>query len=180
MSLDKLSFRYATALYQEAAAQNTLDSSLQDVKDLIKIINSNDELNQLFQNPIVDVETKRSIVQSLFQSKLTPLVYNFLILLIDNKREAGVIPMLNKFIDIYNDKHGISNVQLILASEIDNTTLNKIESFIKTQSGKPNVVINKKVDESILGGFIINFGDRIYDNSVKRKLQQIKNDLILN
>lgn len=180
MSLDKLSFRYATALYQEAEATKALDSSLQDVKDLIRIISSNNELNQLFQNPIVDVKTKLSIIKDLFQTKLSPLVYNFLRLLIENKREAGVIPMLNKFIDIYNDKHGISNVQLILASEIDEATLNKIESFIKKQSGKPNVVINKKVDESILGGFIINFGDRIYDNSVKRKLQQIKNDLILN
>ncbi|QQR98991.1 MAG: F0F1 ATP synthase subunit delta [Sphingobacteriales bacterium] len=57
-------------------------------------------------------------------------------------------------------------------------TQNKIEDFIKKQSGKPNVKINQKVDASILGGFVIDFGDKILDNSVKYKLNKIRQELL--
>ncbi|MDB5227072.1 MAG: synthase delta subunit, partial [Bacteroidota bacterium] len=50
----------------------------------------------------------------------------------------------------------------------------------KSQSGYPNVKINKKVDPSIIGGFIVDFGGKLYDNSIRYKLNKVTKELSLN
>ena len=88
--------------------------------------------------------------------------------------------MFASFFKLYNLQKGISEVTVVTATELDAANEQKISSFIKAQSGFPNVKINKKVDASILGGFIVNFGDKQYDNSVLNKLNKIKTGISLN
>ncbi|HPH88487.1 MAG TPA: F0F1 ATP synthase subunit delta, partial [Chitinophagales bacterium] len=75
---------------------------------------------------------------------------------------------------------GISEVTVTTATTLDTASEQKIEAFIKKTSGYPNVKINKKIDTEILGGFVVDFGGKLYDNSVRYKLNKIKKEISLN
>jgi F-type H+-transporting ATPase subunit delta len=111
---------------------------------------------------------------------VSPLTENFLRLLIFEHREAFVLVCIQQFTRLYNHIKGISEVTVTTATELDAAVEQQIEAFVRKESGKPNVKINKIVDAAIGGGFIVNFGDRLYDNSVRYKLNKLKKELSFN
>jgi F-type H+-transporting ATPase subunit delta len=178
MSAEKLANRYADAFFEEANSNQILEKANQDFAIVANAISSSKEFNNFIKNPIIDTNKKLKVIDEIFASKLDKSTLQFLNLLVSNKREMYLPLILKKFNNRYNDKNGITEVNVSVASELDENTQTKIENYIKKQSGKPNVKINKKVDESILGGFVIDFGDKVFDNSVKYKLNKIKQELL--
>lgn len=178
MSAEKLANRYADAFFDEANSTQKLEKVNQDFILVGETISKSKEFNNFIKNPIIDTRAKLSVVAEIFASKVDNTTMQFLNMLVTNKREMYLPIILKKFSDRYNEKNGITEVNVSVASELDDATQAKIENYIKKQSGKPNVKINKKVDESILGGFVIDFGDKIFDNSVRYKLNKIKQELL--
>lgn len=180
MSAEKLSIRYAKALFDDATQKGSLDTIFADLNIINVAILSSKELKAVYKSPIIRGEKKQTITNEIFGGKISMITAQFLKLLIQQGREAYIQDVLASFFKLYNNYKGISEVTVITATELDAENEQKISSFIKAQSGFPNVKINKKVDESILGGFIINFGDKKYDNSVLYKLNKIKTGISLN
>jgi F-type H+-transporting ATPase subunit delta len=178
MSAEKLANRYSSAFFDDAVANQKLEKVKQDVNLIAQTITVSKDFDNFIKNPIIETSKKQSVIQELFASKLDTVTMNFLKLLIVNRREMYLPLILKKFVNKYNDVNGITEVNVSVAAELDAATQNKIEDFIKKQSGKPNVKINQKVDASILGGFVIDFGDKILDNSVKYKLNKIRQELL--
>ncbi len=81
---------------------------------------------------------------------------------------------------MYNEKNGISEVNVTTAIPMEGESEQKIIDFIKKTSGLPNVKINKKIDTAIMGGFIVDFGGKLYDNSIRYKLNKVKKEISLN
>ena len=115
-----------------------------------------------------------------FNGKVNALTDNFLKLLVEHNREAYVQDVIAAFVKQYNESKGISEVTVTTASELDAANEQQIIAFIKAKSGYPNVKINKKTDAAIIGGFIVDFGGKLYDNSVRYKLNKIKKEISLN
>jgi F-type H+-transporting ATPase subunit delta len=180
MSAEKLSIRYAKSLFDEANQKGTLDAIFADLGTINAAINSSKELKAMYKSPIIRGAKKQAITNEIFGGKISATTSQFLQLLIQHGRENYIQEVFASFFKLYNLQKGISEVTVITASELDAANEQKISSFIKAQSGFPNVKINKKVDESILGGFIVNFGDKQYDNSVRNKLNKIKKEISLN
>ncbi|MFN8282667.1 MAG: ATP synthase F1 subunit delta [Chitinophagales bacterium] len=180
MSAEKISIRYAKSLFDEATQKGTLDAVFADLNVISAAVASSKELKAMYKSPIIRASKKQAITTEIFGGKISDITKQFLQLLIQQGRETYIQDVLAAFFKLYNNFKGISEVTVITATELDAANEQKISSFIKAQSGFPNVKINKKVDESILGGFIINFGDKQYDNSVLHKLNKIKTGISLN
>ncbi|MBK6273807.1 MAG: ATP synthase F1 subunit delta [Saprospirales bacterium] len=180
MSAEKLSIRYAKSLFDEATQKAALDTVFADLNVIDAAINSSKDLKAMYKSPIIRAAKKQTITTEIFGSKVSTLTNQFLELLINHGRETYIQQVFASFFKLYNLQKGISEVTVVTATELDAANEQKISSFIKAQSGFPNVKINKKVDASILGGFIVNFGDKQYDNSVLNKLNKIKTGISLN
>ena len=96
-----------------------------------------------------------------------------------NARESYLQGMVGAFFNQYNSLKNISEVTVTTAVELSPATETEIVRFIQKQTGNPNVKINKSLDASIMGGFIVNFGDKVYDNSVRYKLEKIRKEIII-
>ncbi len=180
MSAEKLSIRYAKSLFDDAIQKGSLDVVFTDLNTIQAAINSSNELKAMYKSPIIHASKKLTITEQIFGSKINTVTKHFLQLLISQGREAYIQQVFSSFFKLYNQQKGISEVTVITATELDSANEEKISTFIKKQSGVPNVKINKKVDPTILGGFIVNFGDKQYDNSVLNKLNKIKTGISLN
>jgi F-type H+-transporting ATPase subunit delta len=180
MSAEKLSGRYAKALFNEASHTGALEDIFVDLDTISTTLKSSRELLTVFKSPVIQSHKKLAIVQEIFGGKVKPVTQNFLQMLVEHGREAFMLDIIASFTRLFNEFKGISEVTVTTAVELDNTNEQKIVQFIKAQSGYPNVKIHKKVDASILGGFIVDFGGKLYDNSVRYKLRKIEKEISLN
>jgi F-type H+-transporting ATPase subunit delta len=180
MSVDKLSKRYAKSLFDEAAQKGAVDAVYADLETIQSILKTSRDLKAVFNSPIIQNHKKMSIVKSVFEGRLHPLTFSLVRLLVAQNRDAYIADVINAFYTLYNESKGISEVTVTTAGELDAANEEKIIRFIKSKSGYPNVKINKKTDPSIIGGFIVDFGGKLYDNSIRYKLNKVTKELSLN
>ncbi|MEZ5037605.1 MAG: ATP synthase F1 subunit delta [Chitinophagales bacterium] len=178
MSAEKLANRYADALFSESTSTNKLEQSYADLQVVADAIAESREFSNYLKSPIIDSSKKLQAFKEIFGSKVQATTMQFLDIIINNKRESYLPLILSKFFSKYNQTKGIAEVNVTVATELDADTQKKIEDYIKKESGKANVKINQKIDTSILGGFIVDFGDKILDNSVKQKLKKVKQQIL--
>jgi F-type H+-transporting ATPase subunit delta len=180
MSVDKIALRYAKALFDESKHQGTIDVINDDLQLINNTFDTSRELRAVFKSPIIKSDKKERIAEQLFQGKIQPLTSNFISMLILEHREGFIQDSIRQFDRLFNEHKGISEVTVTTAVEMDPAIQQQIEAFVRKESGKPNVKIHKKVDPAIGGGFIVNFGDRLFDNSIRFKLGKIKKELSFN
>ena len=180
MASDKLARRYATALFDEAQSKGSLETVYVDLQLLHDTFEASRELRAVFKNPIIYSSKKEQIADQLFKGKINSLTVDFIRLLLHERREAFLVEVVQQLFKLYNNFKGISEVTVTTAVEMDTAIQQNIEAFVRKESGKPNVKIIKKIDASIGGGFIVFFGDRLYDNSVRYKLNKLKKELSFN
>lgn len=180
MSSEKVGKRYAKALFDEAIKNGALDAIYADLNLLDATLKSSKELKAMFKSPVIPATKKLAITEQIFNSKIKSDTERFLKLLVQQGRESFIVDIIHAFFRFYNESKGISEVTVTTAVELDAINEQKIIGFIKAKSGYQNVKINKKTDAAILGGFVVDFGDRLYDNSVRYKLSKIKKEISLN
>ncbi|MEN9447752.1 MAG: hypothetical protein RJA25_1042 [Bacteroidota bacterium] len=177
MSAEKVGKRYAKALFDEAVQSGSLDNVYVDLNLLNNALNSSKELKSMFKSPVIPIQKKQTITTQIFSGKIGSITEKFLQLLLAHNRETYISDIIKAFFHLYNEEKGISEVTVTTAVDLDTNSEEKISRFIKEKSGYPNVKINKKTDPSIMGGFIVDFGGKLYDNSVKYKLNRIKKEI---
>lgn len=180
MSAEKLSGRYAKALFNEASHTGALEDISVDLEFIKSTLKSSKDLLTVFKSPVIQGHKKLAIVKEIFSGKVKPITQNFLQMLVEQGRESYLLDIIASFSRLFNEYKGISEVTVTTAVELDTANEEKIVQFIKAKSGYPNVKIHKKVDASILGGFIVDFGGKLYDNSVRYKLRKIEKEISLN
>ena len=105
------------------------------------------------------------------------MILNFLKLLVDKSRFNLSIDIFKEFNSLANDYRGIKEGILYVATSLDEAKVKAIEAKITKKIGK-NVELTQIVDESLIGGFKVVISDLVIDNSIKNKLESLKNDLV--
>ena len=177
MNDSKISVRYARALFLLAQEKNELDPVRDDILAVKKTISENELLGQYLNSPVVRPSQKIELITKLYKDKLSTLTFNFLQLLIRNKRENHLEGIFRRFLEVYSAHNGIQSASVTTAVPMDavlrGTILELIASSFKT---KVDLTIHE--DASIIGGFILRVGDQQYDASVATGLKRIKNSLL--
>jgi F-type H+-transporting ATPase subunit delta len=94
--------------------------------------------------------------------------------LITKGRESELPEIVEAFIEQYNAIKGIHIVTLTTATEISDAVKANIEQKVKQAQGIANIELHAKVDESIIGGFVLEFNNNLVDASIARDLRDVK------
>ncbi|HUH74339.1 MAG TPA: ATP synthase F1 subunit delta [Chitinophagales bacterium] len=180
MSAEKLAKRYAKALFDDAQAKGILEAVNTDMLLVSKTIQDSRELNVFFKNPIIRSAKKIAVLKRIFGEKISADSFSLILLLIDKGREGYMKEVASFFNKTYNDFHHILEVTITTAVPLDNVTEASIKKAIYSKVGEKNLIVKSVVDTKILGGFIVDLGNKVYDASVRNKLSNISNQLIYN
>lgn len=161
--------RYASALFSAASKQNKLDAIDADFQKLDRLLTQNKTVGDLFRNPGVTREQRLQLINELGLSDMTRTTIE---VLIDNRREKK----LNKFVTLMNRLMAANRGELlcrvITAKPIDDKLRTELDSVLKQFSKKGEKVnIETSVDPSIMGGMIVEIGDRYIDMSISSKIK---------
>ena len=175
MSSHRIASRYAKSLIQLANEQGKLADVYDDMKSIDSIFEASRDLKLMFRSPIIPSDKKQTIVTKLFQGKITDLLYRFLTLMISKGRERYFHDMVESFILQYNVIKNITPVTLTSAVKLDAGLVQSILAALKTKEKLGEIELKEVIDESIIGGFILQYGDKMMDSSVVKNLSGLRN-----
>lgn len=173
MSSFRIATRYAKSLIQLAQEKSVLDKVFADIKDLDTTLDNSRELQLLFKSPVIATDKKLAIVKKLFEGKVSELVYQFIVLLVKKGREGYVHEIAEQFVSQYNTIKGITPVRLISAVKLDSGLVETMVRSLKTKEFLKEIELSEEVDPELVGGFILQYGDKMIDQSVKTKLNEL-------
>jgi F-type H+-transporting ATPase subunit delta len=177
MISQKAARRYTTALYSIAEELNLVDSVKKDFEDIKKSIDGSRELKLFIESPIISSDKKASIINTLFEKKVTDLTLKFLLLLCEKNRINILYNISNDLLKLVNQMRGIVDAKVTTAIEISAKEKNSIASKLKQYTGK-EIDPDFRVDKTIKGGFIAQIEDKIIDASLQRQLELLMDKLV--
>jgi F-type H+-transporting ATPase subunit delta len=139
-----------------------------------KLIEGNRQFELLLKNPIVKHERKRDILQKVFSGRVHPLTMSIFDVLTRKNREPLLPAIAKEFHTAYNQHKGVGKATITTAVPLDAELRTEFENITKKLSEKDKVELIEKVDKDMIGGFVLNVGDRQIDASIKNKLKSLK------
>jgi len=173
MRIKLLSKRYATAIFDLAVELKILEKVNNDLKLVRKVFSENRELRMIIANPVIDTYKKINILNDLFEGKVQKLTIKFLRLITNKGREQYISYISDAFYDIYKDYKNILSVKLTTATVADKVIAEGISKKLK-EATKMNIEMTSKVNEELIGGFVVNYEDYKYDASIINQLNRLK------
>ncbi|PKM95318.1 MAG: ATP synthase F1 subunit delta [Firmicutes bacterium HGW-Firmicutes-1] len=169
--------RYGTALFELALENNQIDEMEQEVVCLKKILSEEKELIELISNPKITLNDRKKVVEDIFKDKISDNLLGLIDLTIHKKRQNMLLQIFEDFLSKVNEHKGVVIVDVTvytLLSKVQETELiGRLEALTKK-----TIVLNQKVDKSLVGGLIIRMGDRIMNHSVKGMIGAMSKQLL--
>ena len=180
MKETRVAQRYAKSLISLAEERQVLEQVKEDMVIIKSVCKENRNLYNLLKSPVVKTDKKSAILKEIFAKELSELSLTFLNIITKKKREATLSAIANNFIDLYNKSKNIITARVTTAVVMTEDIRKEVLSRLKSIVGDVNVQVEERVDEAILGGFIIRVGDREFNASASNKLQKLKREFLSN
>lgn len=168
---------YGEALFQIACESSSCIEMLEEVKELKNVVIANPELKELMLNPRFSKEEHLEILGQVFKGKIDDRLFSFLELITVKGRYGYLDEILDYFILRVKEYLHIGQAKVTSAIAIDDEMKQRIKDKLLSTTDYKEIEIDYETDPSLIGGMVIRIKDRIVDNSVKTKLEQISRDL---
>jgi len=166
--------RYASALYELADEQKSLDQVADDLRGVRAALAESEDLRRLVKSPAIPRDAQERALQAIAKSAgMSELSQKFLGLLARNRRLFAVDTMIGAFLDILAARRGEVTAHVTSATKLGKAQRDKITDAVKKAVG-PNAKIETHIDPSILGGLVVRVGSRMYDSALSSKLQRLE------
>lgn len=166
--------RYASAFIDTAIEAKALDIIEKDLNDLSAMISSSDDLQAVLNSPMLKREEQATAISALSdKAKFHDLTKNLLNLLAENRRLpilTGVIAAVKR--EMAN-RRGEMNAKVQTASALTAAETKALQKSLSDALGQ-NVTLDIDVNQDLIGGMVITVGSKMIDDSVKRKLERLK------
>jgi F-type H+-transporting ATPase subunit delta len=173
MSNPRLAHRYAKSLIDISQEKGQLENVFNDMLQLQKIIKDNRDFLTLLRSPVIAPEKKLKVLEAITAGRVNELTGLFTKLMITKGREAYLPEVIIAFIKEYKELKKIHTVQLTTAVPVSEEVKNSFIEQIKKTTAIQNIELEAKVDDKIIGGFVLQTGDQLIDASVAYDLREI-------
>jgi F-type H+-transporting ATPase subunit delta len=170
----RVASRYVKSLLELAVEQNVVEQVYQDMLLFSSVCAANRDFTVMLKSPVIRHEKKRDILLKLFGGKVNKLTLAILEILTVKNREPLLPSIAREFHNAYNEYKGIGKASITTTRPMDEKVREEIKSIVRKLSNKKEVELDENVDAELIGGFVLNVGDRQIDASIKSKLKLLK------
>lgn len=180
MQNPRLAARYAKSLIDLAMEKGQLEKVYADMQYLEAVCKTSKEFVSLLKSPIVKGDKKQAILHAVTHGKISAITEGFNKLLVSKSRENVLPEIVTAFIDQYNSIKKIHTVKLTTAHAISEEVKDAIVGKIKKETPMQNINLQTKVENHIIGGFLLEYNNNLIDASILRDLKDIKKQFMNN
>jgi F-type H+-transporting ATPase subunit delta len=173
-SVSGVSGRYATALFELARDERSIDAVKADLDKFGAMLTGNADLMRLVRSPVFSAEEQlKALTAVLGQAGISGISAKFLQVLTANRRLFAVADVIRAYGALVANFKGEATADVTVAEKLSDKNLDALKTALKSVTGK-DVALNVKVDPSIIGGLVVKVGSRMVDSSLRTKLNSIK------
>ncbi|MBS0207411.1 MAG: ATP synthase F1 subunit delta [Planctomycetes bacterium] len=169
---------YANALLAAAQSAGKVDDIVAEFDALIsEVVNRLPRFVDLLSSEMIAAEEKRAIFDRALKGQISPLLLNFLHVVVEHRRGNCLRAMHRALLDLVDQLRGRVRVHVTTAASLDAAARNNIIAQLRTKLGA-EPVIESQVDPALIGGAVFRVGDTVYDGSVASRLNRIRQQMI--
>jgi F-type H+-transporting ATPase subunit delta len=166
--------RYARALYMIGVEEGRLEVLAREVQSLGDLVRASRELATFLSNPVVPQAARRAVVTELLgRLTLSPVARNFALMLTDRRRGHLLPDVADALAALSDERAGKVQAQVTSAAALSEAQVQKVRAALEKLTGK-TVSVSHRVDAALIGGMVTRIGDKVYDGSLRTRLEEIR------
>ncbi len=178
MSLQVVARRYAQALLELGAEQGQLDKLVEDMITIAEAWLESAELRNAIENPLVPHDVKRSVMGELAdQIGASPTTRNALLLIVDRRRARTLPYLAQALLELADARKGLLRAEVTTVTPLSEAYYGRLQAQLEKMTGR-RVVVDRRTDPALIGGVVTRIGDRVFDGSLRTRLQSLHDALL--
>ncbi|MBS1620468.1 MAG: ATP synthase F1 subunit delta [Bacteroidetes bacterium] len=169
----RLAARYAKSLIDLSIEKGQLEYVFSDMQWLQSVCKGSREFVNVLRSPIIKSDKKQKIIDAILKERVNELTDAFTHLLVQKGRESNLPEIITAFVNQYKEYKQIYSVKLTTATELSDELKAAIIKQIQSVSEMQNIELETVVKPELIGGFVLQAGDRLVDASVAYDLKEV-------
>jgi F-type H+-transporting ATPase subunit delta len=167
--------RYASALFELADNAKSLDQVAEDLRTFRTMAAQSHELARLLASPVIGRAAKsQALLAVLDAAGIKGLTRSFIGTVAANGRARELVAMATAFLAELASRRGETTVAVTSAVPLSPAQLQQLNESLRSVLGSAKVSIDARVEPEILGGLVVKVGSRLFDSSIRSKLQRLQ------
>jgi F-type H+-transporting ATPase subunit delta len=159
--------------------KDCLDEVHSDVDTIVGIFKEDESVREFLLNPMIPSDKKKDVIDKLAKdAKLTPYTVNFLGLLIDADRLVSADQIFSTFEERFCEIRETLVATVHCAKDLDDDQRYLVAKKLQEMTGQKNIKIKTSIDESLIAGFVVDYGSAQIDLSIKGQLEEVTQELV--
>jgi F-type H+-transporting ATPase subunit delta len=167
--------RYAEALFDVAQQKGQLETVETELAAIVDALNAHPELQQLLLHPSISTEVKKNQMTELFGTRVSGIVMNFLLLLLDRRRQENLAGISEEYTRLVDQASGRVKVTVESATPLSDEEISTLKNTLGA-NGK-QIDVTATVNPALIGGAKVRVGDRVFDYTVAAQLERFRQTL---
>lgn len=171
-----VSRNYAEALFELGKKHDQLETFQEGIETVARLIDENPDFRLFVETPRIDAAAKKDVIRKAFGDALPKPLLNFVLITIDKRRQRLLRDIARAYLALMDEHLGRTHVEISVARKLDDDTIDdiarKLSTFLDTEA-----IPHVRVRPEILGGVVVRTGDRVYDGSLRRRLEGMRRRL---
>ena len=178
MSVSLVARRYAKALLELGVETGLLESMAEEFDNAAHAYKASADLRAAIENPLIALAAKKAVIGEVADRLgVGQLTRNTLMMLIDRRR-MRTLPAIAGFLREMSDaRKGIVRAEVTTASPLSEGYYLKLQGQLERMTGK-RVVVERRTDPALIAGVVTRIGDRIFDGSLRTRLDTMRDALM--
>ena len=177
MSIEIVADKYSSAMFELAQEQNKLELMEEQLGYVASVMVDQPELRSFLENPIVTEDAKIKLIGKIFDSSIDKVALHFIYVMIKRGRYRYIASAIEAFIKKSRAARGILEATVTVAEPITADVEASVQTKLREVTGQ-DVILSVRQDPSIIGGIVIQVGDKRIDGSVSRRLEELEKSLL--
>lgn len=177
MSESTVALRYAKSLIDLAQEKQVVEAVYQDMLLFKTVADENRGLMLALKSPVVRHDKKLAILEGVFKSRVHPISDSIFKIIAQKNREGIMNSIAEEFVKLYDERKGIIKAFITSSMPLTAELRKQFTDIVAEATGK-TVQLEEKVDEKLIGGYVLRVGDRQVDASIRKQLNDLKLKLL--
>lgn len=169
---------YGEALFETAMENHMGDDLQEEAEGLLKVLADNKDFDGLMRHPGVPKQEKIELIKKIFQGRLSGEMLAFLELVVRKERYKDLPAIFGYFMGKIKEEKKIGTAYVTTAVPLDDRQKSQVQDKLLKTTPYLTLEMHYQVDKGMIGGMIIRIKDRVVDNSIRTKLDDLTKQLL--
>ena len=167
---------YAEALFGITLQRGRVDEVGDELREVLQLFRRDRDIRAFLETPVLEPAEKVRVLKKALDRAVSDTVIDFLCLLVD-KRRIDALPVIEEAYQALADRHAKrTRVEVQTPTPLPADLRDEIEKMLRSKLGR-EIALAAETEPSLLGGAVVAIGDRVYDGSVRARLQRFRRTL---